>query len=67
MPFKTYTDGEFLTASDLNTFMMRQMVMVFDDSAARDAAVVAPLEGMIAYLKDGNDLWFYDGSDWGRL
>lgn len=63
MAFKTFAPG-VLTASDINTFMMRQMVTVFDDAAARDTAIPARNEGMIAYLKDTNELFFYDGTAW---
>ena len=64
MPFKTYASGDFLTASDLYTFMMRQQIGVFASAAARDAAITNPAEGMFAYLKDSNELYFYDGSAW---
>lgn len=48
--FKTFTAGSVLTASDVNTYLMQQAVMVFTNEAARDAAITAPSEGMIAYL-----------------
>ena len=48
--FKTFTAGEVFTASDANTYLMQQSVMVFTNEAARDAAITAPSEGMHAYL-----------------
>ena len=48
--FKTFTAGEVFTASDANTYLMQQAVMVFTNEAARDAAITAPSEGMHAYL-----------------
>tara|TARA_R110000868_G_scaffold24782_2_gene97320 strand:+ start:113 stop:1024 length:912 start_codon:yes stop_codon:yes gene_type:complete len=61
--FKTFTTGEVLTAADTNGYLM-QGVLVFDDAAARDAAITAPAEGQFAYTKDTNGLWYYDGAAW---
>ena len=54
--FKTFASGDVLTASDVQTFIMEQQVMVFADSTARDAAI-SPTEGMFAYLKDTDRLF----------
>jgi hypothetical protein len=44
---------------------MRQSVMVFDDSSARDTALSAVLaEGMVVYLKSDSSVLKYDGSNW---
>lgn len=48
--FKTFNAGSVLTASDVNTYLMQQAVMVFANEAARDAAITSPSEGMVAYL-----------------
>ena len=48
--FKTFTAGQVFTASDANTYLMQQAVMVFTNEAARDAAITSPSEGMVAYL-----------------
>jgi hypothetical protein len=60
---KTFTAGEVLTASDLNS-TVDQTVMVFADAAARTAAIPSPTEGMVAYLKDTNVTAYYSGSAW---
>jgi len=66
--FKDFVDGEILTATQVDTFLMQQAVMVFDDSAARDSALTAVLsEGMVAYLKDVNSVEKYDGSSWSAI
>jgi len=62
--FKVFQDGNVLTASDVNTFMMEQMIMVFASAAARDAAITSPSEGMFAFLKDTDKLTVYKTS-WG--
>ena len=65
--FKTWATGDVLTASDQNTYLMEQSVMVFADSSARDTAVTSPTEGMVCYLKDTDKLQKYDGSSWANL
>jgi hypothetical protein len=62
--FKVFQDGNVLTASEVNTFMMEQMIMVFASAAARDAAITSPSEGMFAFLKDTDKLTVYKTS-WG--
>ena len=54
--FKVFQDGNVLLASEVNTFMMDQMIMVFASAAARDAAILSPSEGMFAFLKDTDKL-----------
>lgn len=67
MAFKDFTDGEVLYAADVDTYLMRQSVMVFDDATARSSALSTAIvtEGMITFLKDTNALEAYDGSAWG--
>lgn len=65
--FKTFASGDVLTASDVNTYIMQQQIMVFADSTARDAAISSPSEGMFAYLKDTDSLVYHDGSSWETL
>jgi hypothetical protein len=61
---KVFTAGEVLAAADVNGFLADQVVMVFDDAAARSSAIPEPSEGMVAYTKDDNALSFYSGSVW---
>ena len=49
MAIQTFTTGQVLTAAQMNT-LQQQAVMTFTNEAARDAALTAPSEGMIAYL-----------------
>lgn len=64
MPRKVFVAGEILTASDVNTNLMDQAVMVFDDAAARTAALPSPSEGMVTYLKDTDALEKRTASAW---
>ena len=62
--YKSWINGDVLTASDVNTYLMQQTVMVFASTAARDAAITAPSEGMFAYTKDSDTLFYHTGSAW---
>jgi len=59
MAFKTFTPG-VLTASDVNTFLMRQAVIVCT-STTRPAA---PNEGMTIYETDTDRTLIYSGTAW---
>lgn len=61
---KTFTAGEVLTASDVNTYLMEQSVMVFGGTAARSSAIPTPSEGMTTYRTDSQQIESYDGSEW---
>ena len=62
--FKSFQDGNVLLASEVNEYMMQQQIMVFAGTAARDAAITLPSEGMFAFLKDTDKLTVYKTS-WG--
>jgi hypothetical protein len=47
---KTFTAGEVLTASDVNTYLMEQSVMYFAGTAARSSAIPTPTTGMTTYI-----------------
>jgi hypothetical protein len=64
MAFKTFVAGTALPAADVNTYLMKQSVMVFASAAARSAALTSPTEGMMTYLSDSNVLNIYDGASW---
>ena len=61
--FRTFVSGETLDEDKINDFLM-QGVLVFEDAAARDAAITAPVHGQVAFLKDTNETLFYDGTGW---
>lgn len=62
--YREFQANEVLTAANVNTYLMEQTVMVFDDSAARGSAIGTATEGMVTYLKDTNATEYYDGSAW---
>tara|TARA_R100001460_G_scaffold24786_2_gene49777 strand:+ start:3236 stop:4144 length:909 start_codon:yes stop_codon:yes gene_type:complete len=65
--FKVWNTGDLINASEFNTYIMEQTVMVFASSTARDSAISSPSEGMFAFLKDTNTLTFYTGSTWSNF
>jgi len=65
MPYKNFQPIQ-LTASEVNTYLMNQSVMVFANSTARSAALTLPTEGMVTYLQDTDELEIYNGSAWLR-
>lgn len=63
--YKTFNTGDVLTASDVNTYLMEQTVMVFADASARTTALSGKLaQGMLSFLKSDNNLYKYNGSAW---
>lgn len=63
--YKSFTAGEVLEASEVNTYLMDQSIMVFAGTAARATALgTAVSEGMHTYLTDTNSFQYYDGAAW---
>lgn len=60
MGFKTFVAGEVLTASDVNTYLMKQVVIVCT-SGTRPSS---PNEGMTIYETDTDKVLVYSGSAW---
>jgi hypothetical protein len=66
---KTFTAGEVLTASDVNTYLMEQSVMYFGGTAARASAIPTPSTGMTTYIGTTGtasipQIETYTGSQW---
>ena len=60
MAFKTFVAGDVLTASEVNTYLAKQAVIVCT-AATRPAS---PVEGMSIYETDTDLRLIYDGSSW---
>jgi hypothetical protein len=63
MPRKVFTAGEVLSATNVNEFLMDQMVMTFAGTAARGSAIGTATEGMLTYLADSKTFEYFDGTD----
>lgn len=65
MPYKDFTVGQVLTSAEVDNFLMRQAVMVFDTATERGTALgTAVSEGMVTYRKDADVLEQYNGTAW---
>jgi hypothetical protein len=64
MSYKVFANGSPLQASELNLNLMQQAIAVFTDATARDAAIVAPVDGQFSYLTGTSNLTKYTGAAW---
>ena len=63
--YKLFVNGNTLSASDLNTYLQQQTVMVFASASARTTALASVLaEGMVSYRTDSHIFEIYNGSAW---
>lgn len=66
--FNEFQPGDELSALDIQTYAMNQVIMRFANSATRDSVLSGfEVHGMIAYLDDVKYLTSYDGSSWTRI
>src|SRR5262245_26793007 len=65
MPYKTFVAGEEALAADVNTYLMSQTVPRFPSTAARDAAITAPIKGQLCIIDTTpNEQLVYNGTAW---
>ena len=65
LPRKTFTAGQPLTATEVNTYLMTQAVQTYADAAARTTALPTPTEGQLIFLNDINQYQAsHGGSTW---
>jgi len=60
--FKDFVAGDVLTATQVDTFLMQQSIMLFAGTAARASAITSPAEGYITFLSDTDQLSYYNGT-----
>lgn len=51
----------------LVTFMEKQLVGIYASVTDRNARATSPKEGQIAFTKDANLFWLYDGTTWQQM
>ena len=61
--YRTFQSGEVLTSTNVQTYLMDQMVQVYAGTAARASAVPSPSTGMVAY-STATGLQVFNGSAW---
>jgi len=67
MPYTTIVAGTYATAAWANANVRDQVITTFATTTARDAAITAPVEGMVAYIGSNDSsegLYTYNGSTW---
>ena len=67
-----WESGDVVTAANLQTYTQDQVIAVYANSAARDAAYGGAgeptlAEGMFCYLSDTNAFLYYTGSVWSAV
>ena len=62
--YRTFSAGEVLTASNVQTFLQDQVVLVFASAAAAGSALPSPAEGQFRFLRDTDSFQYYDGAAW---
>jgi hypothetical protein len=67
MSYKTFVNGFPLNASELNTYLMSQVVATFPNATARDEAIDSPAEGQIVYIENIATFLWWTGADWENL
>ena len=60
--YKNFTAGNILRASEVNTYLMQQSVMVFATTTARSTAITSPSNGMLTYITATKTIELYDGA-----
>lgn len=65
--YRTWTPGEVITASNVQSYLQDQTVMVFASDSVRATAVIVPTEGMLSWVEDNNRYEYYDGASWVQL
>jgi hypothetical protein len=58
--FKTFVDGVSLPASDINTYLQKQVVIVCTSSTRPSS----PVEGMTIYETDTDKVYVHNGTTW---
>lgn len=61
--YRTFASGETLTANNVMTYLMDQMVQVYAGTAARASAIPSPSTGMISY-STATGMQVFNGSAW---
>lgn len=65
--WKSWVAGERVDNDQFQEYLQDQVVATFASTAARDAAITSPTEGMHALTADGDVMWVYSGSAWREI
>ena len=62
--YRTFSAGAVLTAANVQTYLQDQVIAVYANEAAADAALPTPAEGQFRILKDTDLFQRYTGAAW---
>jgi hypothetical protein len=62
--YRTWTAGEVVTASNVQSYLQDQTVGVYAGTAARSSAILSPSEGQVSYRTDDDIVEVYNGTAW---
>jgi len=65
--YRTWTPLEVITASNVQSYLQDQTVMVFASSAVRATAIPVPTEGMLSWVENDDKYQYYNGVSWADL
>lgn len=65
--YRTWTPGEVITASNVQSYLQDQAVLVFATPEARGSAIPVPVEGMLTYVESVGQYQYYDSASWTQL
>lgn len=66
--FKNFRDLQILKAENVNDYLMKQAVISCFTELDRDLALSSVLrEGMVCFIKDTEQIIYYDGENWKRV
>jgi hypothetical protein len=60
---KVFAPGDVFTSTDINGYLMDQMIMVFAGTDERDSAIPSPSAGMVSY-STATGVVVYNGTAW---
>jgi len=62
--YRTFTAGEVLTAANVQTYLQDQVIPVYADEAAANAALASPAAGQFRFITSTEAFEYYTGSAW---
>lgn len=65
--YRTWTPLEVITASNVQSYLQDQTVMVFASGAVRATAIPVPAEGMLSWVENDSKYQYYNGASWADL
>lgn len=64
---KEWAADDILSAADLESYLMDQVVTIWSNATARNSGILAPIEGQMCYLQDTSRYYSWDGSAWSEI